>query len=82
MWQRRNLLTPSPLLHKWRRGILFVFLTRVGPRDTERQARFRDLATRQTIRQRERSPYVRKWGTDGGFLGRGRIVDFQLGAAL
>lgn len=51
-----------------------------GCAETERQARYRDLATAAAERLGERFSYVRKWGADAGFLGDGRIVDFQLGA--
>ena len=51
---------------------------RLGPQDSERQAHVRRLITEATLRHRKRNSYVRKWGTDNGFLGHGRFVDFQL----
>ena len=45
-----------------------------GRPDTPEQIAFRDAATAAATQLRDRFAYVRKWGTDGGFLGDGALV--------
>jgi putative glycosyltransferase (TIGR04372 family) len=42
-------------------------------KETETQRRYRELATEAGERYRPVLNYVRKWGSDGGFLGNGRV---------
>ncbi|HXH33198.1 MAG TPA: TIGR04372 family glycosyltransferase [Plantibacter sp.] len=67
--------TPEELVAAVRESIEWI---RGNGVETERQAAFRDRITKTSLEQRERSTYVRKWGPENGFLGNGRVVDFQL----
>lgn len=56
-------------------GAVAEMLARLEARpESARQVAFRDAATQAAERLRDRFAYVRKWGTDGGFLGDGAIV--------
>ena len=47
-----------------------------GAADSPVQVQFREAATEAAERLRDRFAYVRKWGTDDGFLGDGGVALF------